>query len=86
MNGSYQGIDLVKDLNDGLFVELKQPAPVVDLYRRDLQRIYVSLLLSQLGSDDSGETQGAIRPGISDLVRDSIRPWAGRATLRPSGT
>ena len=65
--GAYQGIDLVKDLNRGVFVELKQPAPVVDLYRRDLQSIYVNLLLSRLGSDNSPELQGAIRAGINDL-------------------
>jgi hypothetical protein len=65
--GAYQGIDLVKDLNRGLFVELKQPAPVVDLYRRDLQTIYVNLLLSQLGSDNSPELQAAIRAGLNDL-------------------
>ena len=65
--GAYQGIDLVKDLNRGLFVELKQPAPVVDLYRRDLQSMYVNLLLSRLGSDNSAELQGAIRAGINDL-------------------
>ena len=36
--GSYQGIDLLVDLNDGLFLELKQPHPTIDLYRRELQR------------------------------------------------
>ena len=39
--GTYQGADLLLDLNDGLFSELKQPRPTIDLYRRDLQRGYV---------------------------------------------
>jgi len=70
MNESYQGIDMIKDLNDGLFAELKQPRPVVGLYRRDLQRRYVSVLLSQLGADDdsAGEMQAAIRAGLNDLA------------------
>lgn len=65
--GTYQGIDLVKDLNRGLFAELKQPAPAIDLYRRDLQSMYVNMLLSRLGSDNSAELQVAIRAGINDL-------------------
>ena len=87
MKGSYQGIDLVKDLNGGLFLELKQPRPVIDLYRRDLQREYVAIMLSRLGSDDNGagEIQEAMRAGISDLAarlgqaskkaRDSQTQW-----------
>ena len=34
--GSYQGADLLLDLNQGLFSELNQPEPVIDLYRREL--------------------------------------------------
>src|SRR5262249_57527343 len=30
----YSGIDLLKDLNDGLFSELDRPDPTVELYRR----------------------------------------------------
>jgi hypothetical protein len=33
--GSYQGIDLLLDLNDGLFVELKAPRPAIDGPRED---------------------------------------------------
>ena len=87
MKGTYQGIDLIKDLNNGLFAELKQPRPVIGLYRRDLQRKYVSILLSQLSADDdsAGEMQAAIRAGISDLgtklnqvsskIRDPQTQW-----------
>ena len=87
MKGTYQGIDLIKDLNNGLFAELKQPRPVIGLYRRDLQRKYVSILLSQLSADDNGagEMQAAIRAGISDLgtklnqvsskIRDPQTQW-----------
>jgi hypothetical protein len=74
--------------NDGLFVELKQPRPVIGLCRRDLQRKYMSVLLSQLGADDdsAGEMQAAIRAGLNDLgarlnqaasrARDALDPMA----------
>lgn len=41
---SYLGIDMLKDLNNGLFKELDAPAPKIDLYRRTLQRNYVKRL------------------------------------------
>jgi hypothetical protein len=66
---TYQAIDMIKDLNRGLFVEINQPRPVIGLYRRDLQRRYVTILLSQLAADDdnAGEMQAAIRAGINEL-------------------
>src|SRR5262249_31255978 len=52
----YSGIDLLKDLNDGLFSELDRPNPTVELYRRALQRNYVTLLLVSSGAiDDPAE-------------------------------
>ena len=65
---SYQGADLLVDLNDGLFLELKQPRPSIDLYRRDLQRMYVSLLLSSFSNASPSEFKAALRTGIADLA------------------
>ena len=48
----YTGIDMLYDLNDGLFRELAAPAPVIDLYRRNLQRTYVLLLLVAAGVEN----------------------------------
>jgi len=64
--GAYQGIDLVKDLNRGLFAELKQPAPVIELYRRDLQKLYVNMLVAGIRSEDL-ELRTVTQAGISDL-------------------
>jgi len=47
---SFTGIDLLKALNDGLFEELDAKRPVVRLYRRELQRNYVMLLLVAMGA------------------------------------
>lgn len=48
----YVGADLVRDLNRGLFSELDRTNPVVGLYRRDLQRTYVRILLGRLSGDE----------------------------------
>ena len=62
-------MDLLLDLNDGLFSELKQAHPVIDLYRRDLQRNYLKLLLSSYSSSDGpSELKMALRSGLDDLV------------------
>jgi hypothetical protein len=66
--GTYQGADLLYDLNDGLFIELMQARPVIDLYRRDLQRAYVKLLVSSLSSSEGpSEFRVALRSGLGDL-------------------
>jgi hypothetical protein len=67
--GSYQGAELLRDLNDGLFSELKQTRPVIDLYRRDVQRAYVELLVSSLSSSGGpSEFRVALRAGLNDLA------------------
>jgi len=67
--GSYEGIDLLVDLNDGLFLEIKQPHPTIDLYRRELQRRYVKRLLSSFSSEEGpSEFKAVLRVGIADLA------------------
>jgi hypothetical protein len=41
---AYTAVELVTDVQDGLFVELKSDAPKVDPLRRQLQRAYVDIL------------------------------------------
>ena len=61
---SYGGIDMLKDLNQGLFAELKDGQPVIDFYRRTLQRNYVTLLLVSSGAiDDPQEASASIDEG-----------------------
>jgi hypothetical protein len=48
----YVGADLIRDLNRGLFSELEAAHPVVGLYRRDLQRAYVRLLVNRFSGDE----------------------------------
>ena len=46
----YTGIDMLYDLNDGLFRELAAPKPVIEMYRRKLQRNYVPAVAGGDGS------------------------------------
>jgi len=48
----YVGADLVRDLDRGLFSELDRANPVVGLYRRDLQRTYVLLLVRRVSGEE----------------------------------
>ena len=48
----YTGIDMLYDFNDGFFRELEAPVPVIELYRRNLQRNYVLLLLVAAGVEN----------------------------------
>ena len=62
----YVGADLVRDLNRGLFSEIDRANPVVGLYRRDLQRTYVRLLVGRM----SGEEQRTPRPELASASLD----------------
>ena len=48
----YVGADPVRDLNRGLFNELDGVNPVIGLYRRDLQRTYVRLLVGRASGEE----------------------------------
>ncbi|MEO8628014.1 MAG: zinc-dependent metalloprotease [Betaproteobacteria bacterium] len=64
----YVGANLVRDLNRGLFSELDQAMPVIDLYRRGLQRSYVQVLVGRV----SGEEQRT--PRIGNELESAIDP------------
>jgi hypothetical protein len=44
--GAYLGVDLLADLNDALFSELADADIAIGLYRREIQRSYVTLLVA----------------------------------------
>jgi hypothetical protein len=64
---AYTGLDMLYDLNDGLFAELNAERPSIELYRRELQRTYVSLLLERVEGQPS-EFRAALRLGAGDLL------------------
>ena len=63
----YTGLDLLYDLNDGLFAELNAQQPSIELYRRELQRTYVALIL-ELVEGQPSEFRAALRLGAGDLL------------------
>ena len=74
----YVGMDLLIDLNDGLFQELEAKRPVVELYRRELQRNYVTLLLVATGAtNDPQGTSTSI--DMKHLLDDGSIHGAGRS-------
>jgi hypothetical protein len=64
---AYTGLDMLYDLNDGLFAELNAPRPGIEFYRRELQRTYVALILDRVKGQPS-EFRAALRLGASDLL------------------
>ncbi len=66
---SYTGIDMLRDLNDGLFKEFSSAKPVTELYRRELQRNYVTLLLVAAGAQDDPESSSQDIESISPSSR-----------------
>jgi hypothetical protein len=76
--GAYAGIDLLKDLNDGLFSELDRPQPTIEFYRRALQRNYVTLLMASSGAiDDPGEVN-------SNLDDSAVKDGGSISRRKPS--
>ena len=68
----YTGVDMLKDLNEGLFVELKEGRPTIDFYRRTLQRNYVTLLLVGSGAiEDPQNASSNLDDSSGD--RESVR-------------
>src|SRR5262249_53983377 len=57
--GRYTGLDMLVDLNDGLFSELSARSPSVSPYRRQVQRSYVTVLLAATGTIEDPSTRSA---------------------------
>ena len=80
--GRYTGLELLSDLNDGLFSELGMKSPVVSPYRRQVQRSYVTVILTATGTIDDpsqsanidvanalSEYRAALRSAVSELYK-----------------
>jgi hypothetical protein len=76
---SYTGIDMLKDLNEGLFAELKEGRPAIDFYRRTLQRNYVMLLLVGSGAIEDPQSASS---NLDDAQGDRASARIPRAASR----
>jgi hypothetical protein len=57
---SYTGLDMLEDLNRGIFSELSDPAPKVGPYRRTLQRNYVKVLRAAARQDEEPQPSSTV--------------------------
>jgi len=69
----YVGADLLRELNRGLFSELDRATPVIGLYRRDLQRIYVRLLVRRVSGEETGPRALAALESAFNFYGNSLR-------------
>ncbi|MGH8767515.1 MAG: zinc-dependent metalloprotease, partial [Burkholderiales bacterium] len=70
--GRYTGLELLSDLNDGLFSELGMKSPVVSPYRRQVQRSYVTVLLTATGTiDDPSQSANIDSANLDNEHADS---------------
>ncbi|HXJ59819.1 MAG TPA: zinc-dependent metalloprotease [Verrucomicrobiae bacterium] len=74
--GPYVSADLLRDLHDGICGEFDAAPTQVDLYRRNLQRVFVELLGTQANRTDTGsDLPAAARAELRrllDLVKKSV--------------
>lgn len=84
---TYVGLDMVDDLNRGLFKELESDDPAIGVYRRELQRNYVTLLLAATGAigDPVGSATGidATRLDFDSLHGNTRRLSDTRSAISP---
>jgi hypothetical protein len=65
---AYTVAQLVTEVQNGLWSELAQPHPLIDLYRRNLQRAYLQMLKPRLVGDTA--SQSDFRPIALGALRD----------------
>ena len=76
---AYWPIDLIHDLTDGIFDEIAgdDPEPI-DLYRRNLQRAYLDMLIEQVKADSPSSDLPALAryelKRIADLLNSGLAP------------
>jgi len=82
----YAGVDMLYDLNDGLFSELDSEHPQISLYRRDLQRNYLTVLLAATGAvnDPAGESRGIESDSVYVDSGSMPAPSSKKARAGPS--
>jgi len=81
--GRYTGLELLYDLNDGLFSELGMKAPVVSPYRRQVQRSYVTVVLAATGTiDDPSQSANIDSANLDNERADSGSARKSKSNLR----
>ena len=74
-DGAYAAAEMMTDVTDGLWSELGDDAPSIDLYRRNLQRAHIDLLARRLESNDPASDM----PSLARAELDGLLSRCGRA-------
>ncbi len=70
---AYTAAEMIHDVSDGIWTELADSNPDINLYRRNLQRAYVELLAGKLESKDAGSDLPALaRSELARLHADCV--------------
>jgi hypothetical protein len=77
-SGAYLPVVMLDDLYDGIWSELKVPSVEIDLYRRNLQRAHVELLVSQVEEKSPSSDLPALARGELQKIAEGIDACAGR--------
>ena len=65
---AYTAMQLMQDVQSGVWSDLKAPSPVIGLYRRSLQRYYLSIMKDRLTTASLSETHGISMGMLRDLL------------------
>ena len=79
---SYSALQLLADVQDGLWSELKDKQPAVDVLRRNLQRAYLEHIKSELGPKEAATSRPF--PDVGEEGPSSGRGTDFRAVARAS--
>lgn len=75
---AYRPVDLLNDLHDGIFAELKADPIAIDLHRRNLQRAFVERLIPELERSKSlSELSSLARGELTRTLRETSQALAG---------
>jgi hypothetical protein len=75
--GAYTPVELMLDLRDGVFGEMKSSRPTVDYSRRALQRAYIDMLADRMDTADDNGDLPALSRGELVAIRDMARGKTG---------
>lgn len=92
----YTVVEMMEDLRKGVWSELAAPVPVIDPYRRNLQRAYISALAARIAPPSAagspipifaggGGSQSDLRP-LARLSLSTVRTAIRNALKRPVDT
>jgi hypothetical protein len=73
---AYTAVELVADLQDGLFSELKTDAPKIDPLRRQLQRVYLDILKTEFQPPAASSGPASLSPAAGVRPASELRAVA----------